>query len=150
MTSHFLPARENDDRRDVVDYDIHGLIGVRLIAPSQTNVAAVNAQIGPPSPRELRRPDIIVRYLDRLSAGSLRYVDLGKTAFSEAQFIVFPEGEAKGKVIIPFERIGAECEILCERSVGWIPLLIPIINLTALKKHGCVPLHASAFAHEGT
>jgi hypothetical protein len=150
MTSHFLSTRENDDHRDVVDYDIHGLIGVRLVAPSQANIAAVNAQIGPPSPRELRQPDIVVRYLDRLSVGSLRYVDLGKTAFSEAQFMVFPEGAAKGKVIIPFERIGTECEILCERSVGWIPLLIPIINLTALKKHGCVPLHASAFAHEGT
>ena len=150
MTSHFLLTRENNDHRDVVDYDIHGLIGVRLVAASQANVAAVNAQIGSPSPRELRQPDIVVRYLDRASTGPLRYVDLGKTAFSEARFLVLPEAGAKGRVSIPFERIGAECEILCERSVGWIPLLIPIINLTALKKHGCVPVHASAFAHEGT
>ena len=138
------------DHRDAVDYDIHGLVGVRLVAPSQTNVAAVNSQIGPPSPRVLRRPDIVVRYVDRLSAGPVRYVDLGKTACSKAGFIVFPEGEGEGKVSIPFERIGTECEILCERSVGWLPLLIPIINLTALKKHGCVPIHASAFVHEGT
>lgn len=150
MTSHLLATRENNDYRDVVDYDIHGLVGVRLVAASQTNVTAVNAQIGSPSPRGLRRPDIVVRYVDRLSAEPLRYVDLGKTASSGAQFIVFPEGEAKGKVIIPFEQIGNECEILCERSVGWIPLLIPIINLTALKKYGFVPVHASAFAHEGT
>jgi hypothetical protein len=149
VTSHFLP-RDNNDYRDVLDYDIHGLVGVRLVAASQTNVAAVNAQIGPPSRRQLLRPDIVVRYVDRLSAGSLRYVDLGKTASSEAQFIVFSEEQAEGKVSIPFERIGTECEILCERSVGWIPLLIPIINLTALKKHGCVPVHASAFAYEGT
>jgi len=137
------------DHRDAVDYDIHGLVGVRLVAPSPTNVAAVNAQIGPPSLRALRRSDIVVRYVDRL-AGQLRYVDLGKTASSEAGFIVFSEEEAKGKVSIPFEQIGSECEILCERSVGWIPLLIPIINLTALKKHGCVPIHASAFVHQGT
>src|SRR5437899_4754035 len=133
-----------------IDYDIHGLVGVRLVAPSQTNVAAVNTQIGPPSPRVLRRPDIVVRYVDRLSAKPLRYVDLGKTASSDGGFIVFPEGEGNGKVSIPFERIGAECEILCERSVGWIPLLIPIINLTALKKHGCAPIHASAFVYQGT
>src|SRR5712671_3389351 len=137
------------DHRDAVDYDIHGLVGVRLVAPSPTNVAAVNAQIGPPSLRALRRSDIVVRYVDRL-AGQLRYVDLGKTASSEAGFIVFSEEEAKGKVSIPFEQIGSECEILCERSVGWIPLLIPIINLTALKKHGCVAIHASAFVHQGT
>jgi len=133
-----------------IDYDIHGLVGVRLVAPSQTNVTAVNTQIGPPSPRVLRRPDIVVRYVDRLSAKPLRYVDLGKTASSDGGFIVFPEGEGNGKVSIPFERIGAECEILCERSVGWIPLLIPIINLTALKKHGCAPIHASAFVYQGT
>jgi hypothetical protein len=138
------------DRRDAVDYDVHGLVGVRLVAPSATNVAAVNAQIGPPSPRALRRPDIVVRYMDRLPAGPVRYVDLGKTASSEAGFIVFSEGEAEGKVNIPFERIGSECEIVCERSVGWIPLLIPIINLTALRKHRCVPIHASAFIHQGT
>ena len=150
MTSHLLPTPENNDHGAVVDYYIHGLVGVRLIAASQTNVAAVNAQIGPPSTIGLQRPDIVVRYVDRVSTGLLRYVDLGKTASSKTQFIVFPEEEAKGKVIIPFERIGDECEILCERSVGWIPLLIPIILLTALKKHGCVPVHASAFAHEGT
>lgn len=150
MRSHFPPTRKNNDHCGVVDYDIHGLVGVRLVAASQTNVAAVNAQIGPPCPRDLRQPDIVVRYVDRLSAEPLRYVDLGKTASSEAQFIVFPEEDTKGKVIIPFDRIGTECEILCEHSVGWIPLLIPIINLTALKKHGCVPIHASALAHEGT
>ena len=34
--------------------------------------------------------------------------------------------------------------------MGWIPLLISIINLTALKKHRCVPIHASAFVYKGT
>jgi hypothetical protein len=125
-------------------------VGVRLVAPSTTNVAAVSAQIGPPSSRVLRRPDIVVRYVDRLSHGTLHYVDLGKTASSQAGFIVFPEGDGEGKVSIPFEQIGSDCEIFCERRVGWIPLLIPIVNLTALKKHRCVPIHASAFVHEGT
>jgi len=137
------------DRRDAVDYDIHGLVGVRLIAPSPNNVTAVSAQIGPPSSRVLQRPDIVVRYVERLSVGPLRHVDLGKTASSNAGFIVFPEGDGEGKVGIPFDQIGSDCEIFCERRVGWIPLLISIINLTALKKHRCVPIHASAFVHEG-
>ena len=138
------------DHSQPVDYDIHGLVGVRLVAPSPANVTAVSAQIGPPTAKSLRHPDIVVRYTENVCTGSLRYVDLGKTASSEAGFIVFSEEEAKGKVNIPFEKIGSDCEILCERSVGWIPLLIPIINLTALKKHGCVPIHASAFVHQGT
>ena len=151
MRSHFPQTRDaNTDSGNAVDFDIHGLVGVRLVGPSPTNVTAVSAQIGPPSSRVLRRPDIVVRYVDRLSAGTLHYVDLGKTASSNAGFIVFPEGEGEGKVSIPFEQIGSDCEMFCERRVGWIPLLIPIINLTALKKHRCVPIHASAFVHEGT
>jgi len=151
MTSPFLQTCEvKTDSGNTVDFDIHGLVGVRLVAPSPTNVTAVSAQIGPPSSSVLRRPDIVVRYVDQLPAGTLHYVDLGKTASSQASFIVFSEGDGEGKVSIPFEQIGSDCEIFCERSVGWIPLLIPIINLTALKKHRCVPIHASAFVHEGT
>ena len=151
MTSRFLQTCEvKPDSGNAVDFDIHGLVGVRLVGPSPANVAAVSAQIGPPSSSVLRRPDIVVRYVDHLSTGTLRYVDLGKTASSNAGFIVFSEGDGEGKVSIPFEQIGSDCEIFCERRVGWIPLLIPIINLTALKKHGCVPIHASAFVHQGT
>ena len=151
MTSHFAQTCEvKTDSGNAVDFDIHGLGGVRLVAPSPANVTAVSAQIGPPSSRVLRRPDIVVRYVDSLSPGTLHYVDLGKTASSQAGFIVFPEGNGEGKVSIPFQQIGSDCEIFCERRVGWIPLLISIINLTALKKHRCVPIHASAFVHEGT
>jgi hypothetical protein len=151
MTSPLLQTCEvKTDSGNTVDFDIHGLVGVRLVAPSPTNITAVSAQIGPPSSRVLRRPDIVIRYVDRLSAGTLHYVDLGKTASSQAGFIVFPEGDGEGKVSIPFEQVGSDCEIFCERRVGWIPLLISIINLTALKKHRCVPIHASAFVHEGT
>src|SRR6266481_6132608 len=151
MTSRFLQTCEvKPDSGNAVDFDIHGLVGVRLVGPSPTNVAAVSAQIGPPSSSVLRRPDIVVRYVDHLSTGTLRYVDLGKTASSKAGFILFPEGDGEGKISIPFEQIGSDCEIFCERRVGWIPLLISIINLTALKKHRCVPIHASAFMHEGT
>jgi len=151
MTSPFLQTcGVRTDSGNAVDFDIHGLVGVRLVAPSPNNVAAVSAQIGPPSSRMLRRPDIVVRYVDHLPTGTLRYVDSGKTASSKAGFIVFPEGDGEGKVSIPFEQVGSDCEIFCEHRVGWIPLLISIINLTALKKHRCVPIHASAFAHEGT
>src|SRR6266446_9460050 len=151
MTSCFLQTCEvKPDSGNAVDFDIHGLVGVRLVGPSPTNVAAVSAQIGPPSSSSLRHPDIVVRYVDHLSTGTLRYVDLGKTASSKAGFIVFSEGDGEGKVSTPFEQIGSDCEIFCERPVGWIPLLLPIINLTALKKHGCVPIHASAFVHQGT
>ena len=150
MTPDLHEREPESAHSHTVDYDIHGLVGVRLLGPSRANIAAVSAQIGPPCSAPLRHPDIVVRYVDCISAVPLRYVDLGKTASSEAGFIVFPDQEAKGKVSIPFDHIGTKCEILCERRVGWIPLLISIINLTALKKHRCVPIHASAFVYKGT
>src|ERR1700730_15188910 len=151
MTSPFLDTCEvKTATGNTVDFDIHGLVGVRLVAPSRTNVTAVSAQIGPPSSCALLRPDIVIRYVDHLPTGTLHYVDLGKTASSKAGFIVLTEGGGEGKVSIPFEQIGSTCEIFCERRVGWIPLLISIVNLTALKKHRCVPIHASAFVHEST
>jgi hypothetical protein len=52
-------------------------------------------------------------------------------------------------VQIPFERIGAPCEIVCETGVPAVPLLIPIVNLTALAQ-GAIPLHAAAFRYHGT
>src|SRR5260370_40796125 len=110
MTSPFVQTCEvKTDSGNAVDFDIHGLVGVRLVAPSPTNVAADSAQIGPPSSRVLRRPDIVVRYVDRLSAGTVRYVDLGKTASSIAGFIVCPEGEGDGKARIPCDTIGVDC-----------------------------------------
>src|ERR1700747_65297 len=102
MTSPFPQTCEvRTDSGNAVDFDIHGLVGVRLVAPSPNNVAAVSAQIGQPSSGALRHPDIVIRYVDHLPTGTLHYVDLDKTASSQAGFIVFPEGDGEGKVSIP-------------------------------------------------
>ena len=50
---------------------------------------------------------------------------------------------------IPFEQIGGRCEILCESGLYAVPLLIPILNLTALA-NGMIPLHAAAFNFRDT
>jgi hypothetical protein len=44
--------------------------------------------------------------------------------------------------------VGTQCEILCERGLKAVPLLIPLLNLTVLGK-GALPLHASAFNFAG-
>jgi len=117
MTARFLQTCDvNADSGNAVDFDIHGLVGVRLVAPSPVNVTAVSAQIGPPSSRVLRRPDIVVRYVDRISAGPVRYVDLGKTASSSAGSSCSRRRQGR-QVSIPFEQIGSDCEIFCERRV---------------------------------
>lgn len=133
-----------------VTFDLHGVVGIRLEGAQPADVAMVIRQIGP-----LRRPldreaDIVIRFVDRLPAdGRLRFLGHEEAGFTDDRYLVL-RGRHKRpvRVAIPIDRIGHRCEILCERGVPAIPLLIPILNLTALAR-GLVPLHAGAFVHEG-
>lgn len=134
-----------------VDYDLHGLVGIRLIEASSRDEAAVARQLGPIRARLDREPDIVVRFVDRLTSSSpLRYVGVSEAGFDDDAFLVLrSKHKAPAKVKVAFTEIGERCEIVCERGLPAVPLLIPIVNVTALSR-GAAPLHASAFVHEGT
>src|SRR6266446_5097097 len=115
MTSRFLQTCEvKPDSSNAVDFDIHGLVGVRLVGPSPTNVAAVSAQIGPPSSSVLRRPDIVVRYVDHLSTGTLRYHGAGTARSSQATIAAAREGDGRREVSFCSARKDAISEGYCE------------------------------------
>ena len=124
-------------------------MGVRLIKPSPSDAAAVARQLGPLQRRLLREPDIVVRFVESLPTPDLQYVELEKSGFTRDGFYLLQSGKRRAKVRVAFEQIGEECEIVCESGLQSVPLLLAIVNLTALKKR-CVPLHASAFEYEGT
>lgn len=132
-----------------VDFDLHGVIGVRLIDPSPEDVTAVTHQIGQPQQRPLgREPDIRIRFVRRIPTPDLRYVGAKRNAFTEDGLFLVVSGSRSARVHIPFEAITEGSEIVCERGIGSIPLLADILKLVALKK-GLVPLHASAFNYRG-
>jgi hypothetical protein len=133
-----------------IDYDLHGLVGVRLLGASAGNAAAVDRQLGPIRAPLSRPPDITVRFVDRLPTREPLYLlGVGDAAFSDDAFLLLHgrPGTA-ARVQIPLERVGRPCEIVCERDVASVPFLLSIINFTALAK-GVLPLHASAFIHDG-
>jgi hypothetical protein len=67
--------------------------------------------------------------------------------FTQDAFLILrSKHKTPAKVQIPMDQIGLQCEIVCERGLSAVPLLIPIINLTALHK-GCLPLHAAGFVY---
>jgi len=132
-----------------VDYDIHGIVGVRLIDPLPSDVAAVTRQIGTLQKPLSRDPDIVIRFVEHLPTGRLRFVELNRTGFSEHGFFVLESSKHKATVRIPFEQIGKRCEIVCESGLRAVPHLMAIVNLTALTKD-VVALHASAFVYAGT
>lgn len=135
----------------VVDFDLHGLAGIRLLEPSPSDVAAVGRQLGLVHEQLEREPDIVVRFVDRLATGSrIRFVGLGEAAFTDDAFLVLrSKHKAPARVELDFTQVGETVEIVCERGLPAVPFLIPILNLTVLA-HGVLPLHASAFVHRGT
>jgi hypothetical protein len=136
--------------RDAVDFDLHGLAGIRLLDATARDTAVVTRQLGPIQAPLLREPDITIRFVDRLPLTStVRYLGLDDAAFTDDEFLLLrSKQKARARVRIPFDQIGRKLEITCERGLPAVPLLIPILNLTVLA-NGALPLHASAFVYEG-
>ncbi|MFQ5737383.1 MAG: hypothetical protein ACE5JX_00085 [Acidobacteriota bacterium] len=138
-----------DRARTRVDYDLHGIVGVRLLNPSPGDVAAVDGQLGPIRRPLGRPPEIVIHFADQLPDPPLRYLGVEDAGFSRDGFFVLSgKGKSRVRVRIPFDQIGGHCHIHCEKGLPAVPLLVPILNLTALAK-GVLPLHASAFDYQG-
>ena len=135
----------------IYDFDLHGIVGIRLVDAKPNDLAAVKRQLGPIQVPLTRDPDIVIRFVDRLPlASSVRYIGVEDAGFTDDAFLIFRgQHQASVRVQIPFDQIGSrECEIVCESGTPAVPLLIAIINLTALSK-GVLPLHASALLYNG-
>ena len=73
-------------------------------------------------------------------------MEVHRSGFAEDDFYILWHKRRPTLVRIPFEDLGGPCELVCARGSGSIPLLKPILKLTALQK-GWVPFHASAFEY---
>jgi len=136
---------------ETTDFDLHGFVGIRLIDAKPSDLAAVKRQLGPIQGSLTREPDIVIRFVAQLQlSSSVRYLGVDEAGFTDDAFLIFRGKHATNvKVQIPFDQIGSQrCEIVCETGIPAVPLLIAIINLTALSK-GILPLHASALLYNG-
>ncbi len=134
----------------LTDFDLHGAVGVRLIGATPAEVSAVRRQLGPIERSLDRPPEIEIEYVERLpSDGPLRSLSLDDAGFDRSTFVIL-RGRFKApvRVAVPLDQVGGPCRIVAEHGVGPIPLLVPIVNVTALGR-GLLPIHASAFVHAG-
>lgn len=134
-----------------IDYDLHGIVGVRLHGAGPAEERLVTRQLGPIRAELDREPDLVIRFVDRLELREpLRLLGVDDVGFTADAFLVLRgKQKTRARVIVPVERIGGRCEIVCERGLAAVPHLVAIVNLTALAK-GALPLHASAFVWNGT
>jgi hypothetical protein len=135
----------------VVEYDLHGIVGVRLVGAAPTDAAAVSRQLGLGKVELSRDPDIVVRFVSRLATSTtVCYVGLDDACFTDDSFFVVQRSRnTRLRARIGFEELGTRCELVCESGIGSVPLLIPIVNLAMLAKR-YVAVHAAAFTYGGT
>jgi hypothetical protein len=142
---------ENKLSTGTLEFDLHGMVGIRLVNATPGDMAAVKRQLGPILGPLSGKPDIVIRFVEQIPRSSrVRYLGLDDVGFTDDAFFVL-RGKflAPVRVQIPFHQIGNHpYEIVCENGLPAVPLLIPILNLTVLSK-GALPLHASAFNYNG-
>lgn len=141
------PTDDHGAAAPVVDYDLHGVVGVRLVDPTPRDVKAVAGQLGPANGPLEREPDVVIRFRERLPLPGLTYLGLDAGHTDEGYYIL-RSSKAPARARVPFETIGHRCEIVCESGARSVPLLIAIINMAFLGKDH-LPLHASAFLYDG-
>ena len=132
-----------------VDFDLHGLVGIRLIDASPADVETISRQVGPLKRALTREPDISIRFVEKITdARPLSILGAYDAGFSDdSLYLLRSKQKTTAKVAIPFDSIGQACEIVCESGLRAVPLLIEIVNLTALANNS-VPLHASGFVFQ--
>src|SRR3954452_1052614 len=134
-----------------VDFDLHGIVGIRVLEPRPGDIATVPRQLGPLQAPLHRPPDITVRFVDELAVpGPITYAGWPDCAADDEGFYLLrgKEGVA-ARTLLPLDGIGSLYEIVVERSAGPVPHLLAVVNMTALAR-GVLPLHASAFTYRGT
>ncbi len=131
-----------------VEYDVHGLVGVRLIDPSEGDARAVSGQLGALNQPLDREPDLIIRFVRDLPTPRLGLIGKDQFGFTEDAFYVLRTRKAASKVRLDFNGFGSGLEIVCQTGLRAVPLLMTLVGLLAIRK-GCAPLHASAFRYRG-
>lgn len=128
-----------------MDFDIHGIVGIRLINPSKSDLEVLCGYLGQFKETLDREPDLIFHFKDKLELPSFTCLGLDSAVYTDEGFYAMSSKE-NVKIRIPFDTIGERSEFEVESGFYDIPWLFDIINLAFLKKN-YIPMHATAFVY---
>jgi hypothetical protein len=138
-----------DGPAEAVDFDLHGLVGVRVVDGAPADLAVVRRQLGHPETTLGRDPDLTVRFVDRLAPGPLTLVGVGESGYDDDFFYLLQgKGGSSRRTRLPFDRLGSGAEIVCEHGIPAVPHLLAVVNLILLTRD-VLPLHATALEVDG-
>jgi hypothetical protein len=92
-------------------------------------------------------PDITIIYQDKIFAKKITLIGMD-AGFDETNFYVLVKNIHITKAIIPFDKIGENREIICEKEIVNILLLNYLILLSFFNKNWIV-VRSSAFVFDG-
>jgi hypothetical protein len=128
-----------------VRHAVPGVGTVALVDAPDRHVRAVAAALGPPAGPSGELADLTVRFVDRLATGpGLRRLG-DAAAYDDERFYLADDGALAA---VDLARAGEPLEIVCERRLAHVPLLLPLlaVRLAATDR---VLLHAAAFRYRG-
>ena len=142
------PGRRSPD--DVEDHSIHDLVRIRLVGAPASASSRLSHVLGTTPAVPTGDADMTITYLDPVRGGStLRFLGRGRSAFDDERFyVVEPTPGGPALLSLPFEQVGHDLHLTCERGASRLSPLVPLVNLTMLAK-GIVPIHGSAFTWRG-
>src|SRR5688500_17059266 len=135
---------------NMVDFNVHDLIGIRLVNPAPRDVQIIERHLGLQPASFSGSPALVINFVDRLSANQpLRLLGRDDVAFTDDEFILLrSRALARARTKLAMETIGETCELVCETGLPAVPLLRQLLNLVMLAR-GIIPVHAAAFHHRG-
>ncbi len=143
-----LRAASQIGSRSTRDYDLYGVVGIRVLDGREPDLGNLERQLGLEARRLDRAPDLTIRYVDRLPLTSKITYLPGDAAFAGNAFLLTAGRDRRPAVQLPFAQLGSNCELMVVRGLSEIPLLIPMLNLAAIRS-GYLPVRASAFDYFG-
>src|SRR6478672_2276495 len=98
----------------IVDYDLHGLAGIRLVDPSPSDVTAVSAWIGTPAALS-EAPDLTIRFVEDLRPdGPVEWIEPHSIGFGDAGlFLYTADSGAAPAGCLRLEGPGPRWELRC-------------------------------------
>ncbi len=131
-----------------VDFDLHGLVRVRLLDPQAGDEQIIARQLGPLQSARTEHRTSPFGSSTSFALTNPSSTSAGTRPVSPAKQFYLLRGRAgaRARTVIPFDRVGERVDIVTERGVGVVPHLLALVNLTALSK-GVLPLHATAFSY---
>jgi len=129
-----------------VRHAVPGVGTVALVDAPEHHLRAVVAALGPSAGPAAERDDLTVRFVDRLTTRPALTRLGSDAAYDDERFYLVGEGGALAAVDLA--RAGEPLEIVCERRLPRIPLLVPLLAVR-LAATGRALVHAASFRHRG-